>query len=145
MNRPITILLVEDDAIVRQSIALLLQRAGHEVMTAKDGRSALAFLSEHPLDLVITDFSMPGMHGDELATNIRKRWPNQRIIMATAFAAEYEVFAQGAGNADALLIKPFSFPELTEAIEQVMAGKASLVPSEAQPGFIDVQHCEQQG
>jgi len=88
--------------------------------SAEGGEAALALLAKKRFDLVVTDFSMPGMHGDQLVTRIRQTIPNQRIIMATAFAEDYKVFGQTSAPVDALLLKPFSLQELHEAIARVM-------------------------
>jgi CheY-like chemotaxis protein len=115
------ILVVDDEPLLRQSIAMLLEHDGHEVWQADGGEAALAELAQRRFDVVITDFSMPGMHGDELVARIRQLLPAQPIIMATAFVEEFEVFGQADGHVDAFLLKPFSFKELREAIELVLA------------------------
>jgi len=64
---------------------------------------------------------MPGMHGDELVSHIRKILPQQPIIMATAFANEYEMLRNPNAFVDALRLKPFNFNELRDAITAVLA------------------------
>jgi CheY-like chemotaxis protein len=128
VSRRITILVVDDEAIVRQSIAMLLEHAGHEVAMAADGEAALTQLAQTRFDLVITDFFMPGMHGDELATRIRDRWPALPIIMITGFVEESTVFGREIRKVDALLLKPFKFSELVEAIDSVLPDDLSDQP-----------------
>jgi len=113
-------MVVDDEPTVRNAIKRLLEHAGHTVATAEGGEAALEILAKETFDLVITDFSMPGMHGDQLVARIRQTIPNQRIIMATAFVEEYKVFGQTSAPVDALLLKPFSLQELHEAIARVM-------------------------
>jgi len=120
VKQGVQILVVDDEPLVRQSMQLLLEHDGHEVFAVDSGEAALEQLAQRQFDLVITDFSMPGMHGDQLVARIREGRPDQLIIMATAFAPEYQVFGQATGYVDALLHKPFSFRELREAIEQVL-------------------------
>jgi len=123
VKQALRILLVDDEAIVRRSMKMLLEHDGHDISAVESGEAALeqiAQLSHCKFDLVITDFSMPGMHGDELVTRIREINPGQPIIMCTAFVEEYKVFGQASGRVDALLLKPFSFNELREAIELVL-------------------------
>jgi CheY-like chemotaxis protein len=115
------ILVVDDEAIVRRSITLLLEHDGHKVWPVDCGDAALAELTQRSFDLVITDFSMPGMKGDQLVAHIRRLIPTQPIILATAFVADYEVFGQASGHVNAFLSKPFSLKELREAIERVLA------------------------
>ena len=137
MQQGVNILVVDDDADVRQCIKLLLEHDGHEVTSADSGEAALAQLAQRKFDLVITDFSMPGMHGDQLVARIRQLMPNQPIIMATGFVEEYKVFGQASGGVDALLLKPFSLKELREAIEQVLhdgrTDDKSVIPLEIDP------------
>ncbi|MGA2245965.1 MAG: response regulator [Verrucomicrobiota bacterium] len=120
MKQGVHILVVDDEPIIRKSISMLLEHDGHQVWQADDGEAALAEMAKRRFDLVITDFSMPGMHGDELVARIRQLLPDQPIIMITAFVAEFKVFGQAAGRVDALLFKPFSFKELREAIEAAL-------------------------
>ena len=121
MMRGISILIVDDEALVREAMQRLLEHDGYEVEAFSDGQSVLKRLQERTFDLVITDFSMPGMSGDELVTRIRELSPSQRIILATAYVEEFRVFGQPQDNVDAVLLKPFSFKELGEAVELVMA------------------------
>ena len=125
------ILVVDDEPLVRQSIKFLLKHAGHQAELADSAEAALARLSEDAFDIVITDYSMPGMRGDELVARVRQLVPEQRIIMATAFVEECQVLGQPSGGVDALLLKPFSFSELTGAIEQVLTGGSSGEPGPA--------------
>ena len=114
-------MVVDDEPTVRNAIKRLLEHAGYIVDTADGGEPALELLAKKAFDLVVTDFSMPGMHGDQLVAKIRQTNPNQRIIMATAFVEEYKVFGQATAPVDALLLKPFSLQELHEAIARAMA------------------------
>lgn len=120
MNEGLYILVVDDEEIVRRAIKMLLEHDGHHVWAVDGGQAALAELAQRRFDLVITDFSMPGMHGDELVARIRQLVPAQPVIMATAFVEELKIFGQAVGRVDALLLKPFSFIELRKAIEQVL-------------------------
>jgi two-component system response regulator FlrC len=120
VKQGVQILVVDDEAIVRRSIQLLLEHDGHKVCPVDCGEAALEKLAQHKFDLVITDFSMPGMQGDQLIASIRQLMPNQPIIMATAFVKEFRIFGQVFEEPDALLIKPFTLKELREAVAQVL-------------------------
>ena len=99
---------------------MLWEHDGHQVWQADSGEAALVKLAQRKFDLVITDFSMPGMHGDQLVARIRQLIPTQPVIMITAFVEEYKIFGEASGRVDALLLKPFAFQELRDAIEQVL-------------------------
>jgi two-component system, cell cycle sensor histidine kinase and response regulator CckA len=114
------ILLVDDEQTVRQTIKLLLQMDQHAVTEAKDGREALDLYKPESFDLVITDFSMPRMQGNELAVRIKQLAPAQPIVMITAYAAR---LGTAENPVDAVLSKPFGFQELRQAIRKVLAGE----------------------
>ena len=100
---------------------MMLRYYGHQVQTAADGVAALTLFDAGHFDLVITDYLMPEMKGDQLVTQIKQRRPGQRIIMATAFAEDFLAFGKPTGGVDFVLTKPFSLEQLRTAIEQVMA------------------------
>jgi CheY-like chemotaxis protein len=133
VKKALQILVADDDAMTRQSIQLLLEYDGHEVFPVDSSEAALAQLAERIFDLVITDFLMPGIQGDELVGHIRKLIPTQPILMVTAFLNEYEKYGQASGGIDALLLKPFSRQQLQDAIEQVMSHGKQDQTSDVQP------------
>ncbi len=111
------ILLVEDQIEVRQPLRLLLGLEEHSVTEACTGREALELYGQAPYDLIITDYSMPEMNGDELARRIKQVSPTQPILMITAHVENLDV----PGNpVDAILKKPFTFQELRAAIAQLI-------------------------
>jgi CheY-like chemotaxis protein len=122
-NHGCQILVVDDEPTVSGAIKLLLQFDGHVVQTVDNGEAALALLEQHQFDLIITDFFMPGMKGDQLAAHIKERRPGQHVIMVTAFAEEFNAFGKAQGDVDFLLPKPFFRDELREAVFQVLVGK----------------------
>ncbi len=120
-KRGIDFLVVDDEAIVSDTIKMLLVHDGHEAQAVENGEAALARMEQQRFDVVITDFHMPGMKGDQLIARIKELYPGQPVIMITAFAEEYnrKVFDQPSVKADALLLKPFSLAELRDAINRV--------------------------
>jgi CheY-like chemotaxis protein len=117
----IQILVVDDEPSVRAALSLLLKYEGHEVRTADCGEAALLMLGQHEFDIVITDFFMPGIKGDELASRIKRTFPGVAVIIITAFAEEYQDFAVSSGKVDALLLKPFSREALCEVVAHVLS------------------------
>jgi PAS domain S-box-containing protein len=113
-RRPLTVLAVDDDALVLTNTRAMLEDLGHTVLAALSGRQALEQLenSARQVDLVITDHAMPHMTGAELAKTIAARWPGTPIILATGYA-------ELPANADAglpRLSKPYRQEALAEAI-----------------------------
>ena len=111
--RPLTVLAVDDDALVLANTRAMLEDLGHVVLAALSGRQALEQL-EHAdkVDLVITDHAMPHMTGAELATTITARWPGLPIILATGYAE----LPSGLQPALRRLSKPYRQEALAEAI-----------------------------
>jgi len=118
-RRPGTcILLVEDDDVVRTSIAESLQALGHVVSQAANGTAALARLAGERPDLMITDYLMPGMTGAELMRKAREVHPDLPMIIATGYADMRAIEASIGGGI--LLRKPFQLADLEASIEQAL-------------------------
>ena len=111
------ILLVDDQRLVRDSINLLLGLDGHIVVGAANGVEALALFKPDYFDLVITDFEMPQMKGNELATRIKQVSPSQPILMTTAFA---ERLGKADNPVDAVLNKPFQLEDLRRSMAELL-------------------------
>jgi CheY-like chemotaxis protein len=114
------ILVVDDEPSVRGAIKMLLKHDGHEIRLADSGETALAMFERDKFDLVITDYSMQGMKGAQLAVLIKQLRPDQPIIMITAFADEFKTSGKPPEGVDFIISKPFSQKELREAIIQVL-------------------------
>lgn len=109
------ILVVDDEAMVCESVRLLLAYDGHQVETASGGQEALAKLEAATFDLVFTDFSMPGMKGDELAQKIKERDPKKPVILLTAFPP-----ATQPTGVDLVITKPFYLATLRKGVEDAL-------------------------
>jgi CheY-like chemotaxis protein len=114
------ILVVDDEPTVCRAIKMLLEHDGHNVETADGGETALVMLEQGKFDLIMTDYSMQGMNGAELAALIKQRLPDQPIIMATAFAADFNAYGKPSGGVNLVISKPFSQKELRDAIASVL-------------------------
>lgn len=113
------ILVVDDEPLVCDAIRMMLNFDGHLVETATNGKDALAMLEKGQFDLVITDFSMPVMKGDELAAAIKARSPNQPVVMITAYAEMLQASGNMLTGVDLVIGKPFLLENLREAIAKV--------------------------
>jgi CheY-like chemotaxis protein len=119
-NARYQILVVDDEPTVCKAIEMMLRYYGHEVETAADGSAALHRFTQGRYDLIITDYLMPEMKGDQLVSQIKRTRPAQRIIMVTAFAEDFLAEGKPTVAVDYVLSKPFSLEELRLAIAQVM-------------------------
>jgi CheY-like chemotaxis protein len=79
------VLCVDDERIGLEVRKILLERAGYTVLTASDGPTGLAIFSSHPVEAVVLDYSMPGMHGGEIASQMRKTKPEVPILLLSAY------------------------------------------------------------
>ena len=111
------ILVVDDEPGIREIMTQALRKEGHSVTEASDGVEALALFSNNPFDLVITDFELPGMKGDELVEKVRRLVPGQRIIMVSGAWPE---FGSPLPKVDFCLDKPFQLTELVVAVRYVV-------------------------
>src|SRR3954463_12109946 len=83
-----TVLLVDDNADYLQATRLLLEREGHTVLTATNGPEALAILPQQKVDLLLLDYFMPGMTGEQVVSEVRKFDPFVQVILQTGYASE---------------------------------------------------------
>ncbi len=118
-----TILIVDDDELVLESLRLVLREAGYKVKSTSSPEKALAVLEKENVDLVITDLKMPTMSGIELLERIKQRKPDCPVIMITAYATvETAVEAMKKGAID-YIMKPFSADELELVVNRVFEEK----------------------
>jgi len=111
--RPLTILAVDDDALVLMNTVHMLEDLGHTVFEAYSGYEALEILKrEDGIDLVVTDQAMPKMTGIELAKIIKREWPDIPVLLATGYADRVRGDDVGLPK----LTKPYMQRELAEAI-----------------------------
>ncbi len=118
-----TILLVEDEDMVRAVAERALTRQGYTVLTAEHGEAALELLAEHPRpDLLISDVVMPMMDGPTMVRHARERYPDLPILFMSGYAEEQLRKSIDLDNV-AFIAKPFSVQQLAEAARDVLAAK----------------------
>lgn len=116
-----SILLVDDEAPVRQLFRAVLEEAGYLVREAPEGKTALKMLEQEAASLLITDLVMPEREGIETIMDVRQRYPATRIISVSgAFEGRYLQMAKLLG-AQQVLQKPVTAPELLAAVREVLA------------------------
>lgn len=107
-----TVLLIEDDPIIRQTVEYSLRRAGFDTHTAADGPSGVEAAKQVHPDLVVLDIMLPGFDGYEVAAQIRADGNDAAIIMVTALDQERDKVRGLDAGADDYITKPFSMEEL---------------------------------
>jgi CheY-like chemotaxis protein len=118
-----SILLVEDDIQLRSMLKIVLDRAGHEVQEAGNGKEALELYTKSPADLIVTDLVMPDKEGLETIMEFRRSYPDVKIIAMSGGgrtgAQNYLELAKKFG-ADYIVTKPFSNKEILDGIQIVV-------------------------
>jgi two-component system cell cycle sensor histidine kinase/response regulator CckA len=116
-----TILLVDDDPVVRAVASRLLRRSEYAVLEASGGMEALRILREQErvVDLMLTDILMPDLDGWELSELVRAEFPAVRILYMSGFA-DSEVVRTRALSESNFLPKPFGYESLTRAVQSVL-------------------------
>lgn len=117
------VLIVDDEEPIRRLAARVLGGAGYETDVAADGAEALGMVEERgPFDLVITDFVMPGMWGDELVRQLRNKEPNLKVLYITTYGDRLcqEVVKTTLWQNEAYLDKPFTVDGLLQAVSHIL-------------------------
>ncbi len=115
------ILIVEDEAAIREFEAINLRRVGYHVVQAGSGEEALSIFDNDPLgfDIALLDISMPGMDGFQLCRELRRRSVSLGIIMLTARTQEMDKISGLMLGADDYITKPFSPTELLARVDSL--------------------------
>jgi two-component system, NtrC family, response regulator HydG len=123
MASRIRVLVVDDELIIRESIAGWIKKAGHEADAAEGGHRALQMIEGDHYDLIFLDIKMPDLPGLEVLKHIKARNPQCIVVMITAYGSvETAVEAMKSGASD-YLMKPFEPEELTLVVERMLRQK----------------------
>ena len=116
-----TVLVVDDEVVVRMLIADELAAAGYRVIEAPDGEAALRLIDRQPIDLLVTDVVMPGDSGVDLAAEMKRVRPDVPVLFISGYSAN--LLGQDGDLADAsvhLLLKPFTSDDLLRSVEAAL-------------------------
>jgi signal transduction histidine kinase len=117
------VLVVDDEPAVRDVLARILRRAGHEVTVAVSGEQALELYIPGQYDLLFTDLGMPGMGGAALLAQLRARDPRLIAVVITGWS-QHEYSGETIPGAAAVLTKPFSSSQITELVGELVGTRA---------------------
>src|SRR3989449_1970006 len=124
-----SILVVDDERAIQDTLASCLRTDGHEVRTAGSGEEALAIMADQGFDLIISDIIMPGLSGVDLLRKARALQPRTPVVLITAFATvETAVEALREGASDYVL-KPFKFDDLRLRVQRLLEHRAAFQES----------------
>jgi CheY-like chemotaxis protein len=116
-----TILVVEDDDDVRAMTGATLEELGYRTVIARDGSEALAALGKHQgIDLLFSDYVMPGMSGAELARAAQERRPGLKVLLTSGYAKHAQLRDGTSADGFPLLAKPYRVDELSAKIRAIL-------------------------
>ncbi|HJV35617.1 sigma-54 dependent transcriptional regulator [Geomonas sp.] len=119
------ILVVDDEAVIREGLTRILEADSFDVETAKNGHAAIELLQQKEFSLIITDLKMPGMSGFEVLNAVKILQPETPVIMITGFATvETAVEAMKNGTVD-YIVKPFTPDQILEKVHKALSQKKS--------------------
>jgi DNA-binding NtrC family response regulator len=116
-----TVLIIDDEASIRESLQTLLELEGFAVESAATGEEGLARIAEQPMDLVLLDFALPDRNGLEILRDIRDRDPNLAVIMITAYGTVENAVQAMQGGATNFIQKPWDNEKLLADVRSVVA------------------------
>jgi DNA-binding NtrC family response regulator len=123
MDEKMSVMVVDDENIVRESLFFWFEKAGYTVDTAASGLEALKKIETYPFDIMFVDIKMPGMDGIQLLEKIKTEYPDTAVVIITAYGSiESAINAMKAGASDYLL-KPFKPKYLSLVMEKIMQQK----------------------
>jgi NarL family two-component system response regulator LiaR len=130
MSEPITVLIVDDHAVVRHGIRALLEAEGDFAVVGEVGSGAEAVLLAADLapDVVLMDLVMPEMNGIEATRLLKQRSPRSQVIVLTSYHEDEHIFPAIRAGALSYLLKGVGLDELTEAVRKAARGEATLHP-----------------
>ena len=123
---PQTILVVEDEPNIVESLSFLMKKAGFIVRVARDGNTAIRTIESEAPDLVLLDIMMPRRDGYEVCRTIRANpdWDHVRIIMLSAKGRDLDRRKGLELGADDYITKPFSTREIVERVQEILGSKS---------------------
>lgn len=120
-----TILVVDDEPLKRATLEIDLAAAGYRVIQAPDGATALQYLSEQPVDVVVADIRMPEIDGMQLLERVKAQSPQTHVVLMTAFGSVDSAVQAIKHGADDYMSKPFRTDVLVERLERLRANGQS--------------------
>ncbi len=122
MREKNTILLVDDEELVRDVVQTMLSDAGYRVISVADGHAAIEQYQAHSceIDLVLLDYEMPGMSGFAVVDHISRLDPQARIIICSGYDSEQRSHAMALPNIIGRINKPFNKDELIERVDHFL-------------------------
>ncbi|MGH7162383.1 MAG: response regulator, partial [Planctomycetota bacterium] len=119
-----TVLVVDDERIVRDVAGRILKEAGYEVLAAEDGATGIELLRRHgaSVSCVLLDLTMPGMNGEQVCKEMRRLQPGLPVVLSSGYGETELLERMEGGTPDAFLRKPYTVEALTATLRKVLGG-----------------------
>jgi two-component system response regulator HydG len=121
MKTDANVLVVDDNGFIRTAVTRMLTRLGYEVTLADSGQNGLIVFLQKKIDLVLSDYEMPGMDGVDFANEIKKSSPRTPVVIMTG-AGKETVLSRKSTAVDEVISKPFTSAELYRTINNLSDG-----------------------
>lgn len=119
MVRQKSVLVVDDEHVIRTILSQILRRDGYSVSEASNGKEALVKMTEQPIDFVVTDIRMPEMDGMELLIELKNKYPKIPVAVITGHSGSYPPEDLIAAGADQYIVKPFKKDQISLAMRKM--------------------------
>jgi two-component system response regulator PilR (NtrC family) len=119
------ILVIDDEADIRETLDALLSSMGYEVSTAESGDVGVARAKAEGFDLAITDLRMPGLSGLETVAALRRIEPRPAVIVMSGYVSDESALRAGEEGAVRVMSKPFDIDDLLDAVEVALHARAA--------------------
>jgi hypothetical protein len=127
-----TVLLVEDEEILREIIQMALEDRGYTVLAAADGEAAIRLCEAHPgpIHLLITDLVMPGMSGRQVSESVTTRRSGIPVLFMSGYTDDEQVRSGVRNTGQAFIQKPFTSATLAHKLQDVLGSQSTRPPAE---------------
>lgn len=120
-----TVLVVDDEPAIVEYLQDILELERFNVLKASSGETAIQVLNDSPVDVIVSDITMPGMSGLELLAEVKEKFPYLPVILVTGNVSKFSPQSLISAGADAFFAKPFKNKELSYTLRQVLAKYSS--------------------
>ncbi len=126
-QRGASVLVIDDDPVIRKTMADLLALDGHEATLAADGEEGISLFESGEYDVVFTDLAMPGMSGCDVADAIKAKRPHVTVVMVTGWDVALEQKDVKSAGVDAVVPKPFGVKAVLGLVRSLVGERAPAV------------------
>lgn len=123
--RKLRVLVIDDESVVREVLADVLEEQGHSVLQVGTGIDGLARLTEAPVDIIFTDLSMPEMDGWAVARIVRQKFPQIKIVLVTGYGVSVSQPSDQPDLVDSIIGKPFEYEDIEILLSRMFGGEGS--------------------